>query len=95
MSAALHWLAYWSVGALIVGGAGAAAWFSPFFKQAFIGVAAGAALLMAAQNGLVSFRPKAPVDCINPAVDPNGPTSRCWHATDEQRGYGYWGACGD
>jgi|SRR6185312_10655989 len=92
-SAALHWLAYWSVGVIIIGGAGAAAWFSPLFKEAFIGIAVGAALLLAAQGGIVSFKPKDPEICQHPATDPNGPTvPMCFIKTDD-RGYGYWSPC--
>lgn len=92
-SAAFHWLAYWSAGALIVGGAAAAAWFSPLFKEGFLGIAAGAALLMFLQSGTVSFRPAEPEICRHPATDPNGPICQKWHSTDDTRGYGYWEPC--
>ena len=93
LSAALHWLAYWGIGIAIVGGGAAAAFFSPIFKTFFIGVSGGAAMLLMAQSGLVSFTPKQPQICENPATDPNGPTTpRCFHKTDE-RGFGYWGDC--
>jgi hypothetical protein len=91
-SALFHWLAYWSVGVIIIAAAGAAAWFSPFFKELFIGIAAGAALLLGAQSGLVSFKPKDPQTCIHPPTDPNGPSCQKWHATDD-RGFGYWEPC--
>lgn len=94
-SAALHWLAYWSVGVLVVGGFAVAAWFSPIFKMSLLGASIGAAVLLGAQNGLVSFKPKEPQICRNPQTDPNGPvTPQCFHKTDE-RGFGYWGDCSE
>lgn len=92
-STALHWLAYWGAGALLTAGALAAAWFSPLFKEAFLGVAIGAAALLAVEHGFVSFKPQQPEVCEHPHTDPNGPTvPMCFIKTDE-RGYGYWDAC--
>lgn len=93
ISEAWHWLLYWSVGALVIGTSCAAAWFSPLFKEAFIGAAAGAALLMFLQGGAVSFRPADPAICEHPRSDPNGPVCQKWHSTDSDRGYGYWEPC--
>lgn len=92
IEAVLKFVRVWGKLAVVVGPALAAVWYSPWFKQFFLGIAVGAGLLFSLQYTEI-FAPPETKYCISPTVDPNGPKCMKWNSTDDQRGYGYWSVC--
>lgn len=95
IEAAVKFVRVWGKLLAVAGPALAAVWYSPWFKQFFLGIAVGAAVMFSVQYTEIFSTPKDTPLCINPDSVPGGPVKRCWHRADpsDPRDIGFWGDC--
>jgi hypothetical protein len=94
LKALVHLVKVFGKLAVVVGPALAAFVYSPIFRQVFLGIAVGAAVMFGVLYADL-FPPPQSSYCISPKADPNGPKCMKWVSTDDRRGYGYWRVCED